>query len=107
MQCGIYNKDSDYHWEKKDEQIHLRVQGVSSHELNIINLKPDDSGEYRCAMSNSTGNIFSDYSLITVKGWLIQIIGYMAIQCMFFIAICAYTKLIDPLCMFEMLICIA
>ena len=71
MQCGIYNKDFVYHWEKKDEQIHLRAQGVSSHQLNIINLKPDDSGEYRCAMSNSTGNIFSDYSLITVKGWLI------------------------------------
>ena len=82
MQCGIYNKDFDYHWEKKDEQIHLRVQGVSSHELNIMNLKPDDSGEYRCAMSNSTGSIFSDYSLITVKGWLIQIIRYMTIQCL-------------------------
>ena len=70
MECGIYNKDFDYHWEKKDEQIHLRAQGVSSHQLEIINLTLDDSGEYRCAMSNSTGKIFSDYSLIIVKGLL-------------------------------------
>ena len=68
IKCGIYNKDFAYYWEKKDEQIHLRAQGVSSHQLNVINLKPDDSGEYRCAMSNSTGKIFSDYSLIIVKG---------------------------------------
>ena len=68
MNCGIYNKNFAYHWEKKDEQIYLRAQGVNSHQLKVINLKPDDSGEYRCVMSNSTGKIFSDYSLIIVKG---------------------------------------
>lgn len=70
MQCGFYNKDFNYQWEKNNEKIHLRVQGIKSHELHITNLKPDDSGEYRCAMSNSTGIIFSDYLLITVKGML-------------------------------------
>ena len=70
MQCGHYNKDFDYHWEKKDEQIHLTAQGINSHQLKVSNLTPNDSGEYRCAMSNSTGKIFSDYILMTVKGVL-------------------------------------
>lgn len=68
MQCGAYNKDFDYQWEKKDGEFHLRAQGVNSHQLSIINIQPDDSGEYRCAMSNSTGKILSDYFLITIKG---------------------------------------
>ena len=67
MQCGLYNKDFYYQWEKKD-QFHLRTLGVNSHQLIIHDVQPDDSGKYRCAMSNSTGKIFSDYLFITIKG---------------------------------------
>ena len=68
MQCGNYNKDFNYQWEMKNERFDSRAQGVISHQLIITNLKPDDVGEYRCAMSNSTGKLFSDYVSITIKG---------------------------------------
>ena len=68
MQCGHYSKDFIYQWEKKNEMVHLRAQGLNSYQLIITNLAVEDSGEYRCSMSNSTGKIFSDYSLVTIKG---------------------------------------
>ena len=71
MHCGHYNKDFNYHWEKKNEKYQLRAQGVDFHELIVTNLKEEDSGEYRCAMSNSTGKIFSDYTSITITGVIV------------------------------------
>jgi len=68
MKCVPYDNDFEYKWEKKDEKDIPRSQGTNSRNLFITDLKPEDSGEYRCRMSNSTGVIFSDYSLLTVKG---------------------------------------
>ena len=70
MHCGEYNQDFEYKWERKNKIVPLKAQGKKSYHLTIINLKPVDSGEYRCAMSNSTGRLFSYYSLIVVKGML-------------------------------------
>ena len=70
MHCGEYNQDFEYTWERKNRKVPLKAQGKKSYHLTIINLKPVDSGEYRCAMSNSTGRLFSYYSLIVVKGML-------------------------------------
>ena len=85
MQCGHYDKDFDYQWEMKNGKIHLRAQGVNSHQLNITNIKPEDSGEYRCAMSNSTGKLFSDYILITITGLLI-------VYCMYICSVYMYVS---------------
>ena len=68
MQCGNYSKDFNYQWEMKNGRFDVRAQGVNSHQLTITNLKPDDAGEYRCAMSNSTGRLLSDYVSISIKG---------------------------------------
>ena len=68
MQCGNYSKDFNYQWEMKNLGFDSGAQGVNSHQLTITNLKPDDAGEYRCAMSNSTGKLLSDYVSITIKG---------------------------------------
>ena len=72
MQCGQYNSDFDYQWEKKNEKDNFRVydHGINSYQLTISNLKPDDSGEYRCVKSNSTGMIFSEYMLVNITGKL-------------------------------------
>ena len=68
MKCGQhYNEDFSYQWEKKNKMVYLNA---NSYQLNITDLKVKDAGEYRCAMSNSTGKIFSDYLLITIKGLL-------------------------------------
>ena len=70
MVCSPYNKNFiyTYKWERKNRQLPLNVQYTSPGELQIIDLKPEDSGEYRCIISNSTGQIASDYSLVTVEG---------------------------------------
>ena len=41
---------------------------MHSSNLTIVNLKPEDSGEYRCTVSNSTGKIISDYVKLVVQG---------------------------------------
>ena len=68
MECIPYGSDYEYKWEKKNENIIPRSQGTNSRHLNINDLRPADSGEYRCIVSNSTGTIISDYLLLTVEG---------------------------------------
>ena len=68
MKCLPYDRSFSYKWERKNKQLPSTALNINSERLRITNLKPDDSGEYRCIMSNSTGQIASDYSLVTVKG---------------------------------------
>ena len=68
MKCLPYDKRFSYKWERKNMQLPLNAHYVNSEHLVIFNVMPEDSGEYRCIMSNSTGQIASDYSLVTVKG---------------------------------------
>ena len=76
MRCSPYNVNFNYTWEKKNGRLLSKAKGVNSWQLKIINLKLGDSGEYRCIMSNSTGMIASDYSLVTIKGLSINIRTY-------------------------------
>ena len=68
MKCTLYADGFEYKWEKKNERNIPRAESINSRQLTISNLKPEDSGEYRCIISNSTGVIMSDYSPLTVKG---------------------------------------
>lgn len=70
MNCLPYNRNFiySYKWERKDKQLPLNAQFTSSGGLYISNPKPEDSGEYRCIISNSTGQIASNYTLVTVEG---------------------------------------
>ena len=68
MKCLPYDVNFNYKWERKNARLHSTALGVNSEQLTITNLKPKDSGEYRCIMSNSTGMIASDYALVTIKG---------------------------------------
>lgn len=70
MKCTSYGDDFDYKWEKKNEKTIVRAKDINARELTIGNLKPEDSGEYRCVISNSTGVIIADYSLLTIEGLL-------------------------------------
>lgn len=70
MKCTSYGDGFDYKWEKKNEKTIVRANDINARELTIANLKPEDSGEYRCVISNSTGVIISDYSLLIVEGLL-------------------------------------
>ena len=67
MECISHGDDFEYKWEKKNENNIPRSQNINS-TLIINDLRPADSGEYRCIVSNSTGIIKSDYTLLTVEG---------------------------------------
>ena len=75
MNCTFYAsaRGCDYRWEKKNERNIPRAHGINSRQLTISNLKPEDSGEYRCILSNSTGVIMSDYTLLTIKGLFVVV----------------------------------
>ena len=68
MKCLPYDVSFSYKWERKNMELPSTARGRISVQLTIINLKPKDSGEYQCVMSNSTGMIASDYILVTIKG---------------------------------------
>ena len=67
MDCISHGNNFEYKWEKKNENNIPRSQNINS-TLIINDLRPADSGEYRCIVSNSTGIIKSDYTLLTVEG---------------------------------------
>ena len=68
MECIPRGDNYEYKWEKKKETTIPRSQGANSTHLIINDLRPADSGEYRCTVRNFTGIIASDYSLLTVEG---------------------------------------
>ena len=68
MSCIPYEKNFNYLWERKNDNLPFRSQGVYSSELTIINLRPEDTGEYRCIVSNATGRVASSYSKLIIIG---------------------------------------
>ena len=68
MNCSSDKKNFNYKWIKKNSVLPSRAQGVNTSHLTIVNLKPEDSGDYQCVMSNSTGTIRSNFSPVDVMG---------------------------------------
>ena len=68
MSCVPNNKGFNYKWEKKDGKIRASSRRIFSSNLTLVNLRPEDSGEYRCIVSNSTGRITSKYQKVIVIG---------------------------------------
>ena len=68
MDCMPQMDGFTYKWEKRNDKFTSRVQGIHSSQLNIYNVTPEDAGDYRCVMNNSTGVIASNYEPITVEG---------------------------------------
>ena len=57
-------------WEKENDNIIFdRANGINSSILTLINLQPEDAGNYRCVVKDSFyGNCSSDYATITING---------------------------------------
>ena len=68
MKCVPDTKGVNYNWEKRYSTLPSRAQGVNTSNMIIVNLEPEDAGEYRCIISNNTGKIFSNYVSVSVKG---------------------------------------
>ena len=68
MKCLSNLKNFAYTWIQKNGTLPSRAQGVNSSQLTIVNLIPEDSGDYQCIMRNRTGTISSKFSSIDVRG---------------------------------------
>ena len=55
-----------YRWEKQNDVIPSDSTGVNTSTLTLINLQPEDSGNYRCVATNVRGSSESNYATITV-----------------------------------------
>ena len=68
MKCLPDKNNFNYKWIKKNDVLPLRAQGVNTSNMSIVNLTPEDSGDYQCVMSNRTGTICSNFSTINITG---------------------------------------
>ena len=68
MKCLPNLNNFNYKWIRKNNVLPSRAQGVNTPQLTIVNLRPKDSGDYQCVMSNSTSTIRSNFSTINITG---------------------------------------
>ena len=68
MKCLSNMNNFNYKWIKKNDVLPSRAQGVNSSQLTIVNLKPEDSGDYQCVMINNTGTINSKFYTVNIIG---------------------------------------
>ena len=68
MKCLPNLNNFNYKWLRKNNALPSRAQGINTPQLTIVNLRPKDSGDYQCVMSNSTGTISSNFSTISITG---------------------------------------
>ena len=59
---------TSYNWERQSGSIPSGATEVSTNTLTIINLTPEDAGNYRCVATNASGSTVSNYATLTVNG---------------------------------------
>ena len=59
---------SSYNWERQNNVIPSDSTGVNTDTLTLINLQPEDAGNYRCVATNASGSSFSNYADLTING---------------------------------------
>ena len=57
-----------YNWERQNGVIPSDSTGVNTNTLTLINLQPEDTGNYRCVATNIFGSSESNYATITISG---------------------------------------
>ena len=57
-----------YNWERQNDVIPSDSTGMNTNTLNLINLQPEDAGNYRCVATNASGSSFSNYADLTING---------------------------------------
>ena len=57
---------SSYNWERQNGVIPSDSTGVNTNTLTLINLQPEDAGNYQCVATNASGSTESDYATVTI-----------------------------------------
>ena len=75
LECEIMPDNGfHYEWVKRSKPLPMERIQVHSSRMTIKNLKPEDSGDYRCIVSNSTGAIRSQYKKVVVTGTYVSML---------------------------------
>ena len=57
-----------YNWERQNGVIPSDSTGVNTNTLTLIDLQPEDAGNYRCVATNASGSSESNYAIIDLNG---------------------------------------
>ena len=61
------NEASSYYWEKENSDIPVDFIGVNTSSLTLIDVQPEDSGNYRCVVTNNCNvRAYSKYTAINI-----------------------------------------
>jgi len=67
LKCQAVGATS-YYWERQDGSIPSGAIGVDSKTLTLVNLSPQDGGNYQCVASDGSDKIFSSHATIALYG---------------------------------------